>query len=107
MRAISFFNLEAGTSTFAWRAMSAFLTRVSISAMGSAVITSFQHLSLFLMFQQRAFRASPSLVVTSSPSLRQELPRPGRTCGNRYGTEKTYEEIHADGRSSCSGYAAG
>src|SRR5580692_7760012 len=40
MRAISAFNLEAGTSTFGWRACIAFRTRVSMSAMGSLVISS-------------------------------------------------------------------
>src|SRR5947209_8070679 len=38
MRAISFFSRDAGISTLACRAISAFRTRVSISAMGSAVI---------------------------------------------------------------------
>src|ERR1017187_1797889 len=38
MRAISDFNLEAGTSTLGWRAWIAFRTRVSMSAMGSLVI---------------------------------------------------------------------
>src|SRR5438067_7962073 len=38
MRAISFFNRDAGTSTFGWRAIKALRTRVSISATGSAVI---------------------------------------------------------------------
>src|ERR1039457_1405031 len=38
MRAISDFSLEAGTSTFGWRAWIAFRTRVSMSAMGSLVI---------------------------------------------------------------------
>src|SRR5580700_4856232 len=38
MRAISAFSLEAGTSTFGWRAWIAFRTRVSMSAMGSLVI---------------------------------------------------------------------
>src|SRR3954471_13909752 len=38
MRAISVFSLEAGTSTFGWRAWIAFRTRVSMSAMGSLVI---------------------------------------------------------------------
>src|SRR5579871_449068 len=38
MRAISVFNLEAGTSTFGWRAWIALRTRVSMSAMGSVII---------------------------------------------------------------------
>src|SRR5450432_1604966 len=38
MRAISAFSLEAGTSTFGWRARIALRTRVSMSAMGSLVI---------------------------------------------------------------------
>src|SRR4051794_2090974 len=38
MRAISAFSLEAGTSTFGWRAAIAFRTRVSMSAIGSLVI---------------------------------------------------------------------
>src|ERR1700733_3459908 len=38
MRAISVFSLEAGTSTFGWRAPMALRTRVSISAIGSLVI---------------------------------------------------------------------
>src|SRR6185312_16440205 len=38
MRAISVFSLEAGTSTFGWRAAIALRTRVSMSAMGSLVI---------------------------------------------------------------------
>src|SRR5262249_25993162 len=38
MRAISVLSLEAGTSTFGWRAWIAFRTRVSMSAMGSLVI---------------------------------------------------------------------
>src|SRR5664279_4181255 len=38
MRAISVFSLEAGTSTFGWRACIALRTRVSMSAMGSLVI---------------------------------------------------------------------
>src|SRR5579872_3884455 len=38
MRAISVFSLEAGTSTFGWRAWIALRTRVSMSAMGSLVI---------------------------------------------------------------------
>src|SRR5579863_3752032 len=38
MRAISAFSLEAGTSTFGWRAWIALRTRVSMSAMGSLVI---------------------------------------------------------------------
>src|SRR5579864_9122395 len=38
MRAISAFSLEAGTSTFGWRAWIALRTRVSMSAMGSVVI---------------------------------------------------------------------
>src|SRR5271165_4055319 len=41
IRAISIFSREAGTSTFAWRAETAFRTRVSMSAMGSAVIVSY------------------------------------------------------------------
>src|SRR5208282_1664136 len=35
---MSFFSRDAGTSTLAWRAESAFLMRVSISAIGSVVI---------------------------------------------------------------------
>src|SRR5580658_5724176 len=35
---MSFFSRDAGTSTLGWRAESAFLIRVSISAMGSVVI---------------------------------------------------------------------
>src|ERR1700722_14366531 len=35
---MSFFSRDAGTSTLGWRAESAFLMRVSISAMGSVVI---------------------------------------------------------------------
>src|SRR5579863_191805 len=35
---MSFFSRDAGTSTFGWRAESAFLMRVSMSAMGSVVI---------------------------------------------------------------------
>src|SRR5260370_37154322 len=38
MRAISAFSLEAGTSTFGWRAWIALRTRVSMSAIGSLVI---------------------------------------------------------------------
>src|SRR5215472_9613651 len=38
MRAISVFNLEAGTSTFGWRAWIALRTRVSMSAMGSVIM---------------------------------------------------------------------
>src|SRR5450432_281682 len=38
MRATSAFSLEAGTSTFGWRAEIALRTRVSMSAMGSLVI---------------------------------------------------------------------
>src|SRR6476660_7858114 len=38
MRAISVFSLEAGTSTFGWRAWIALRTRVSMSAIGSLVI---------------------------------------------------------------------
>src|SRR5579863_2442677 len=37
MRAISAFSLDAGTSTFGWRAAIALRTRVSISAIGSLV----------------------------------------------------------------------
>src|SRR5215472_6466556 len=40
MRAISVFTLEAGTSTFGWRALIALRTRVSISAMGSLVMNA-------------------------------------------------------------------
>src|SRR5690348_1518937 len=39
MRAISVFNLEAGTSTLGWRARIALRTRVSMSAIGSLVIS--------------------------------------------------------------------
>src|SRR5690348_1057380 len=39
MRANSFFSREAGTSTLAWRAINALRTRVSMSAMGSNVIS--------------------------------------------------------------------
>src|SRR5271157_2567111 len=39
MRAISAFSLEAGTSTLGWRAWIALRTRVSMSAMGSLVIS--------------------------------------------------------------------
>src|SRR3954451_8240010 len=38
MRATSVFSLEAGTSTFGWRAWITLRTRVSMSAMGSLVI---------------------------------------------------------------------
>src|ERR1043165_8380384 len=38
MRAISVLSLEAGTSTFGWRAWIALRTRVNMSAMGSLVI---------------------------------------------------------------------
>src|SRR5215813_11521055 len=42
MRAISVFSLDAGTSTFGWRAWIALRTRVSMSAMGSLVIRLLQ-----------------------------------------------------------------
>src|SRR5580700_1106952 len=42
MRAISVFNLEAGTSTLGWRARMALRTRVSMSAIGSLVIAALQ-----------------------------------------------------------------
>src|SRR5579862_6685192 len=42
MRAISVFNLEAGTSTLGWRAPMALRTRVSMSAIGSLVIPALQ-----------------------------------------------------------------
>src|SRR4051812_23472022 len=77
MRAISFFNLEAGTSTFAWRAMSAFLTRVSISAMGSAVITSFQHLSLFLIFREGRFARPLRLLLPARLRYARNFPGQG------------------------------
>src|SRR5574340_206095 len=38
IRAISAFNLDAGTSTFGWRALMALRTRVSMSPMGSLVM---------------------------------------------------------------------
>src|SRR6185312_423223 len=44
MRAISALSLEAGTSTFGWRAWIALRTRVSMSAMGSLVIFLLLHL---------------------------------------------------------------
>src|ERR1039458_3254064 len=43
MRAISAFSLEAGTSTFGWRAWIALRTRVSMSAIGSLVIILLLH----------------------------------------------------------------
>src|SRR4051794_14934718 len=43
MRAISAFSLEAGTSTFGWRAWIALRTRVSMSAIGSLVIVLLLH----------------------------------------------------------------
>src|SRR5262245_60503267 len=43
MRAISVFSLDAGTSTFGWRAWIALRTRVSMSAMGSLVIVLLQN----------------------------------------------------------------
>src|SRR5271157_723853 len=43
MRAISAFSLEAGTSTLGWRAPIALRTRVSMSAMGSLVISLLLH----------------------------------------------------------------
>src|ERR1035438_9688671 len=46
MRAISAFSLEAGTSTFGWRAWIALRTRVSMSAMGSLVIVLLYQLAL-------------------------------------------------------------
>src|SRR5215470_16978779 len=39
MRAISVFSREAGTSTLGWRAEIALRTRVSMSAMGSLIIS--------------------------------------------------------------------
>src|SRR4051812_47711472 len=84
MRAISAFSLEAGTSTFGWRACIAFRTRVSMSAMGSLVIKLLQ-------------------LVTSSPSSRRGFPRSARAGGNTDGKRRTYAGRRAGARTASSG----
>src|SRR5215467_8254124 len=78
MRAISVFSFEAGTSTFGWRAATAFRTRVSMSAMGSLVIV------LLLEFLPTGLGHAGDLAIQSElaeaqaadAELAQKRPRP-------------------------------
>src|SRR6516164_3314083 len=81
MRAISAFSLEAGTSTFGWRAWIALRTRVSMSAIGSLVIV------LLLPFLPASLGHTRNLAVQSelaeaeaaNSELAQECARPSTT----------------------------
>src|SRR5437879_3374056 len=66
MRAISVFSLEAGTSTFGWRACIALRTRVSMSAMGSLVIE--------LLYLTHGFRRSARPASFTKPSAVRRSP---------------------------------
>src|SRR5271157_4342988 len=67
MRAISAFSLEAGTSTFGWRAWIALRTRVSMSAMGSLVISLLGGRGPGARGQGKNRRAKRDLSPTSGP----------------------------------------
>src|SRR5450755_682295 len=78
MRAISAFSLEAGTSTFGWRAWIALRTRVSMSAIGSLVIV------LLLPFLPASLGHTRNLAIqgelaeaeAANSELAQECARP-------------------------------
>src|SRR3954451_7651552 len=78
MRAISAFSLEAGTSTFGWRAWIALRTRVSMSAIGSLVIV------LLLQFLPASLGHTRNLAIqrelaeaeAANSELAQERARP-------------------------------
>src|ERR1017187_4840726 len=81
MRAISAFSLEAGTSTFGWRAWIALRTRVSMSAIGSLVII------LLLYFLPASLGHTRNLAIegefaeaqAANSELAQECPGPSTT----------------------------
>src|SRR5664279_178898 len=68
MRAISAFSLEAGTSTFGWRAWIALRTRVSMSAIGSLVIV------LLLLYQLALVTPGISPFRASLRKQRRQIP---------------------------------
>src|SRR5450759_1957624 len=81
MRAISAFSLEAGTSTFGWRAPIALRTRVSMSAIGSLVIVLLLHFLPASLGHTRnlAIEGELTEAEAANSELAQERPRPSTT----------------------------
>src|ERR1017187_3131442 len=81
MRAISAFSLEAGTSTFGWRAWIALRTRGSMSAIGSLVIVLLLHFLPASLGHTRnlAIEGELAEAEAANSKLAQERPRPSTT----------------------------
>src|SRR5215467_58076 len=81
MRAISAFSLEAGTSTFGWRAWIALRTRVSMSAIGSLVIVLLLHFLPASLGHTRnlAIQGELAEAEAANSELAQECARPSTT----------------------------
>src|SRR6516225_12227193 len=93
IRAISVFNFEAGTSTFGWRAWIALRTRVSMSAIGSVIMsvllsllpTGFNH-SWNLAVQCKLAEAQPAdtelaQIAARAPAAPAAVPVPAAEFG--------------------------
>src|SRR6476620_2837778 len=81
MRAISAFSLEAGTSTFGWRAWIALRTRVSMSAIGSLVIVLLLHFLPASLGHTRnlAIQGELAEAEAANSKLAQKRARPSTT----------------------------
>src|SRR5437764_12717733 len=81
MRAISAFSLEAGTSTFGWRAWIALRTRVSMSAIGSLVIVLLLHFLPASLGHTRnlAIQGELAEAAAANSELAQECAGPSTT----------------------------
>src|ERR1035438_5178380 len=81
MRAISAFSLDAGTSTFGWRAWIALRTRVSMSAIGSLVIVLLLHFLPASLGHTRnlAIEGELAEAEAANSELAQERARPSTT----------------------------